>query len=232
AKILLSSVLSYAALFLCAKLGGVVFAFALFLLAVSAATLLATYASAVGARLAACCEDGEAARIWRPGLVSGTCLTLGAFVSAALANRFLRARFCVTACILLALIQPLALVVALPFGEGGLVATAAEMPWRILPALTVLASGCMAFIALAGALAVRLKPAPTVALVSAALLSSFVWPLRAVLPDIGKFWLVDGLAAGASIAWSDVGWVLVGAVCLTAFWLVIGSLLLLGRELP
>ena len=209
-------------LFFCAKVSGVVGAFLLFSLAVAAATVLATYASAEGAaRLAACCEEGgEPSRIWQPGLRLGTCLTLGGFVLAALANRFASARFCVTACVCVALAQPLALASALPFGPEG------------AGALGVLACGCTVFIVLAGALAVRLKPAPTVALVSAAVLSSFAWPVTGVLPVLGRFWLVEALAAGQDSAWCGVGRTLLAAVCLVAFWLVAGSVLLQERELP
>ena len=220
-------------LFFCAKVSGVVGAFLLFCVAVVAATVLATYASAEGARLASCCEEGVVpSRIWQPGLRLGTCLTLGGFVLAALANRFASARFCVTACVCVALAQPLALAAALPFGPGGAGAMARVLPWPIVPALGVLACGCTVFIVLAGALAVRLKPAPTVALVSVAVLSSFVWPVTGGLPVLGRFWLVDALAAGQSLAWCEVGRTLLAAVCLVAFWLVAGSALLQGRELP
>lgn len=220
-------------LFFCAKTSGVVVAFLVYLLAVAAATLLATYSSMEGAHLVEhCCEGGEPSRIWRPGLVAGTWLTCGAFVLAGLANRFLRARFCVSACVLLASAQPLALLVALPFGEHGFCATALVLPWAIVPALGVLASGCIVFIVLAGALAVRLKPAPTVALVASSVLLSFVWPVKAVLPAIGRFWLVDGLAARGGIDWGDAGLSVLGAALLTGFWLTLGSVLFQGRELP
>lgn len=220
-------------LFFCAKIAGVAGAFLLFCLAVAAATALATHASAEGARLAACCDEGAAsARIWQPGLRLGTGLTLGGFVLAALANRLASARFCVTACVCVALAQPLALAAALPFGPEGAGAMAAALPWRIVPALGVLACGCTVFIVLAGALAARLKPAPTAALVAAAALSSFVWPVTGLLPDLGRFWLVDALAAGQALAWGEVGRTLLAAVCLVAFWLVAGSALLQGRELP
>lgn len=219
-------------LFFCSKIAGVVFAFGIFSVAVAAATLLATYASAEGAHQAAFCEDGEVSRIWQPGLAAGTCLTLGGFALAAAANRFARARFCVTACVLLALAQPLALVVAAPFGHGGFLATVGELQWRMVPALGLLVSACVVFIVLAGALAVRLKPAPTVALVSAAVLSSFVWPVRAILPAIQRYWLVDDLAFGATLAMDEVGLSFLGAVLLTVFWLLAGSVLLQGRELP
>ncbi len=219
-------------LFFCAKLAGVASAFVIFLVAVAASTVLATYASAEGAHLAACCEEGDVSRIWKPGLAAGIGLTLGGFAAAAAANRFFRARFCVTACLLLASAQPLALVCSLPFGHEGAAATAAALPGRIVPALGVLAAGCLVFISVAGALAVCLKPAPTAALVAAAVLSSFIWPIRAVLPDIGRFWLVDSLSMGGSIAWDEAGVAVLAAVCLTSFWLVVGSVLLQRRELP
>lgn len=221
-------------LFFCAKLVGVVSSFMVFLVAVAAATVLATYSSAEGVHIAECCggSGAESSRIWQPGLRAGTCFTLGAFVFAALANRFWRARFCVTACVLLSLAQPLALLSAIPFGHEGFIVTASELPWRIVPALGVLASGCVVFIVCAGALAVRLKPAPTTALVAAAVLSSFVYPIRAVLPAIDKFWLVDDLSVGCVVAWGDAGLAVVGAICLTLFWLVVGSVLLQKRELP
>ena len=219
-------------LFFCSKIAGVAFSFVLFAVAVAAATLIAVYASAEGAHQASCCEDGNVSRVWFPGLAAGTCLTLGGFALAAAANRFVRARFCVTACLLLSLAQPLSLLVSLPFGHGGFADTAGELPWRILPALAVLAGGCIVFIAMAGALAVRLKPAPTVALVAAAVISSFVWPVRAILPAIQRYWLVDNLALGASLSWSEVLMPCLGAILLTTFWLVAGSALLQGRELP
>ncbi len=219
------------ALFFCAKTAGVGAAFGFFLIAVASATVLATYSSAVGAQLADCCE-GPASRIWAPGLAAGIGFTLGAFILAALLNRFIRARFCVSACVLMAVAQPLALVVSFPFGHEGLVATARAMPWAIVPALGVLACGCCVFIAFAGALAVRLKPAPTAALVAGAVITSFVWPIRALLPEINRFWLVDRLAGGGALPWSEVGAAAGAAVCLVAFWLIAGSLLLQRRELP
>ena len=220
------------ALFLCANLAGVTAFFGVFLLAVAAATLLAVLASETGVHLADCCDDHEASRIWTPGLAGGMLATLGAFVSAALANRFRRSRFCVGACVQMALAQPLALLAVLPFGPDGFSATVAALPLRLLPALFALACGCVVFIAFAGALAVRLKPAPTAALVAAAVLSSFVWPVRAVLPAIGRFWMVDGLAGGGTVPCGEVLSAVAAAVCLTGFWLAAGSALLRGRELP
>ena len=219
-------------LFFCAKVAGVAAFFGLFFLAVAAATLLAVLASELGAGMGDCCEGHEASRIWMPGLVAGVCSTLGAFIMAALANRLFRARFCVGACLQMAVAQPLGLLAALPFGHGGFAAVAGALPLRLLPALAVLACGCVVLIAFAGALSVRLKPAPTAALVFAAVLSAFVWPVRAVLPAIGRFWMVDSLAGGGAVAPAEVWTAVAAAVCLTVFWLVAGSALLQGRELP
>lgn len=219
------------ALFFCAKIAGVVASFALFLLAIAAATVLATYSSAIGAAIADLCEGPET-RVWSPGLAAGIGLTLGGFILAALLNRFIRARFCVSACVLMAVAQPLALLLAMPFGEGGFRVTLQVMAWNIVPALGVLASGCCVFITFAGALAVRLKPAPTAALVAGAVLTSFVWPIRAVLPEINRFWLVDRLAGGGALPWGEAGAAVAAAACLVAFWLIAGSLLLQRRELP
>jgi len=220
------------ALFLCGKIAGVCAAFAVFLFAVACAAVLATHASAVGARVAACCAEEETSRIWMPGLVAGTCATIGAFALAALANRFLGMRFCVWACRFMALAQPLAIVAALPFSHEGLWISAAEMPWSILPAMGVLAAGCGVFVVFAGALSVRLRPAPTAALVAAGVASSFVWPLKAVLPEIARFWLVDALAYGGALPWSEAASALSAAACLVVLWLLAGVLLFQGRELP
>ena len=127
--------------------------------------------------------------------------------------------------------RPMALA-ALPFGRAGIVATALEMQWPIVPALFVLACGCSVFIVLAGALSVRLRPAPVAALVAGAVLLSFVWPVRALLPEIGRFWLVDRLAGGGTMPWGEAGAAISAAACLVAFWLVAGSMLLQRRELP
>lgn len=218
-------------LFFCAKVAGVVAAFAMFLMATAAATVLATYSSEVGARMA---DAGETMgmRIWQPGLVMGVLFTMCGFIGAALLNRFARARFCVSACILIAAVQPAALLAALPFGRAGAMSTALDMPWTIVPALVVLACGCSVFIVFAGALSVRLRPAPVAALVAGSVLLSFIWPVRALMPEIDRFWMVDRLAGGGAMPWGEAGSAIGAAVCLAAFWLVAGSMLLQRRELP
>ena len=106
------------------------------------------------------------------------------------------------------------------------------VPWHLLPALGVLALGCTSFVAMAGAFAVCLKPAAVAALMTVAVILSFVGPLRAVLPDIHRFWLVDAFAGGCTPAGADLCAAAGAGALLVAFWLVAGSALLARREIP
>ena len=160
-------------------------------------------------------------------MAAGVGLTLLAFAGAAAANRFAYRRFCVTACWLTALAQPVAFLCA------GISAHSHEAPaFAILPALSLLALACCVFIALAAALSVALKPAPVAALVGVAVVLSFVYPPTAVLPDISRFWLVDQLAGGAVPPGRDLASAAGAAACLIALWLGVGSFLMSRREIP
>ena len=208
------------ALFFCAKVAGVLAAFALFLLAVSGATLL----SVITAQMGRAVSHGDTLT-WGPGLAAGVGGTVFAYALAALGNWFLRTRFCVGACLLMTVAQPVALA-------SVLCANQSPVPWSILPALGTLALGCSAFVAMAGALAVCLKPAAVAAFLTVAVLLSFFYPLRAVMPDINRFWLVDAFSAGGSVPAGDLCVVAGSGVLLVAFWLVAGSALLARREIP
>lgn len=211
-------------LFFCAKTLGVMLSFVLFLFGVAAATVVAIQSSEVGAQLLAA---GAPSHVWRPGLAAGVGLTLLAFAGAAAANRFAHCRFCVSACCFTALAQVLSgiLVGVSTRGQG-------VLPFSILPALVLLALACCVFIALAAALSVALKPAPVAALVGGAVVLSFAYPLRAVLPDISRFWLVDRLAGGAMPPAAEMLPAAAAAVLLVAFWLGVGSVLMSRREIP
>ncbi len=218
-------------LFLVAKLAGVAGSLALFTGAIACATALSSSSGAI----AALARDGHGstAQVWGPALACGVGLTLGAFALAAAANRFLRARFCRTACLLLSAAQPLASILAMATGrdlppsfEGW---TASLL--RLLPAFAALAAGCMVFVSFAGALATRLAPAPVTALVAAAIVLSFVHPLRAILPDINRFWLVDRLANGGMLGWMDVLPALAAGALLSLLWFAVGAMLLVRREI-
>ena len=208
------------ALFFCAKVSGVLLAFVLFMLAVAGAMLL----SVVTAQMGRMVSQGDTLT-WGPGLAAGAGGTLLAFALAALGNWFLRTRFCVGACLLMTVAQPLALVSMLYLNQS-------PVPWPLLPALGVLAIACAVFVAMAGAFAVCLKPAVVAALLTVVVLLSFACPLRAVMPDINRFWLVDAFAGGGTVQAADIFATAGAGVLLVAFWLVVGSMLLARREIP
>ena len=207
-------------LFFCAKVAGVLAAFALFLLAVAGATLLSIITSQMGRIV----TQGDVL-VWGPGVAAGAGGTMFAFALAALGNGILRTRFCVGACLLMALVQPVAFAGVLFFNHS-------PVPWQLLPALGVLALGCAVFVAMAGALAVRLKPAAVSAIMTVAVLLSFVRPLRAVMPDINRFWLVDAIASGGALPAGELCAAAGAGALLVAFWLVAGSALIARREIP
>ena len=207
-------------LFFCAKIAGVLAAFALFLLAVAGAMLLSVVTSQMGRMV----SQGDTLT-WGPGFTAGAGGTLLAFALAAVGNWFLRTRFCVGACLLMTVAQPLALVSMLYLNRS-------PVPWSLLPALGVLALACAVFVAMAGAFAVCLKPAAVAALLTVAVLLSFTSPLRAVMPDINHFWLVDAFAGGGAVPAGDLLAPAGAGVLLVAFWLVAGSALLVRREIP
>ncbi len=209
-------------LFFCAKVVGVLLAFALFAVAICASTLASVATEEMGEVMA---SMGTGSHVWLPGLGATVGGTLIGFCAAAFANRFFRARFCVCACLCVSVAQLVALAV---------VALRAQTPvaWSLTAGMAVLAAGCCALVALAGALAVRLPPPAVVAILSLAVILSFIWPVRGILPDIQRFWLVDAYAGGGmpSVGRLAAG---LGAGCLlTLFWLAVGSVLLERREIP
>ncbi len=228
-------------LFHCAKTAGVFAAFILFAFASACATLLAARSSTLGAQIAA---TGADVRIWGPGLLCGAGGTLLAFALAAAANRFLRWRFCVSACMFTALAQLAALVAAVPLGgfagRGTLLAEAA----RLFPSFAVLASACLVFVSIAAALATRLDPAHVTALLAGAVVLSFLsgpvgracaavgWAIRAAMPSLSQFWTADALLGGGSLAIAEVARLLSAAALQIVLWLGIGSAMLSRRELP
>ena len=220
-------------LFLVAKVCGVLSSLLIFAGALACATALSGSSAVIAAAFRA--DHGTGMQVWGPCLAAGVGLTLGALALAAAANRFLRMRFCLVACLALAAAQPLALAVAACWrGEGMPPSFAGYLPalGALLPAFAALLTGCAVFVSLAGALATRLKSATVTACVAVAIVLSFVHPLRAVLPDINRFWLVDALANGGTLAWGAVLPALAVGALLCVLWLTIGSVLLIQREIP
>ncbi len=209
-------------LFFCAKIAGVFSAFAIFAVAVTASTLLAVATAEIGEARAAVFGGSH---VWMPGLAAAVGLTLVAFAAAAASNRFLGTRFCVGACLALSAAQLVALAATIPMAP-------VRPALALVPALGLLAVGCCVFIAMAGALAVRLPPAAVTACLSLAVLSSFVWPATFVLPDIQRFWLVDSFAGGGAPSAPMLFVGIAAGLLLVAFWLVAGSVLLERRDIP
>lgn len=228
-------------LFHCAKTFGVFAAFALFAAAAACATLLAARTSVIGARIAA---TGADVRMWGPGLVFGAGGTLLAFAAAAAANRFLRWRFCVSACLLTASVQLIALLAAVPLGGFAGRETLAGQCLRVFPSFAVLAAACLVFVAMAAALATRLQPSHVTAVLSGAVLSSFLAghlsqlnaaagrAVRAFVPALSDFWTADSLLGGGAVALPDALRLFAVAALLITLWLGIGSISLSRRELP
>lgn len=212
-------------LFFCARTAGVAAAFVLFLFGAAAGTLLSALTSVVGAHLVAA---GAPSHVWPPGLALGLGGTLLALAGAAAANRFWRCRFCVSACLALALVQlpALGLCLLLVPHAAGVVA------WEILPPMGLLAMGCGVFLVFSAALSVYLRPAVVSALVSAAVLLSFAAPVRALFPDFARFWLADRIVDGRLPSVGEMSASAAAAVLLMAFWLAVGSCLMSKREIP
>lgn len=215
--------------FFAAKVFGALVALALFALGVVCATSLAVVSSEIGAKLAA--EGLASAHTWGGGLALGILPALGAFVLAAVANRFARARFCPCACVWLVVSQILGFVAAVAIVGSDAPRAPVAVMMSILPALATLLAGACAFVALAGALATHFKPAPAGALLTAAVVLSFLRPVRALLPDSHFFWRVDALSNGGEFTWGSAAPALAAGAVLVAFWLVAGACLMQRREL-
>ena len=56
--------------------------------------------------------------------------------------------------------------------------------------------------------------------------------LRAVMPDINRFWLVDAFAGGGTVPAAELFATAGAGVLLVVFWLIAGSVMLARREIP
>ena len=219
-------------LFFIAKTTGVLAALALFAAAAASATCLSQGSCAIAGLIQA--EEGTGPQTLGLALSLGVGLTLGAIIFAAAAHRWAHRRFCLNACLAIALAEPLALVLTMgfvrrvPAGFEGFAAIAI----RLAPAFATLGVGCAVFVVLAAALAVRLPGPSATALTALAIVAAFVSPVRPILPVFNHFWLVDRLAAGGTLGWCEVAPVLAAGALLMAFWFIVGAVLLSRREIP
>ena len=198
------------ALFLSARLAGVLAVFLLFFAGVSASTALSSFSCIKAASV----FTGEGVtRVWGPAFAAGVSGSLLAFAVAAFLNRFLNRRFCLWTCLL-----------AVGFQLPGLALLDSPAPaMAALPAFGALAAACGVYVVMAGALATRLKANGVTACVVAAVAAGFLSPVKFLVPDMRVFWLAEGETAAAMPV--------TAGLCLAVLWLSAGCISLERKEL-
>jgi len=197
-------------LYFLARLTGTLVVFLLFLFAVAAATALSSFSCLKASTIF---SQAGVVRVWGPAILVGVAESLAPFGVSALLNRFANRRFCLWTCLLTVLFQ-------LP----GLVLLEDASPLRVMaPALGALAAACVVYVAMAGALATRLKANGVTACVVAAVAVGFLSPVKFLAPDMRVFWLEEGAAAA--------GGPIIAGAALVALWLLIGCISMERKEL-
>jgi len=197
-------------LYLSARLAGVLSVFALFLAGVLSASALSAFSCIKAASI----FTGESVtRVWGPAFAAGIGGGLFAFAGAAFLNRFFNRRFCLWTCLLAVGLQ-------LP-GLALLDSSAPVM--AAAPAFLALASACMVYVVMAGALATRLKANGVTACIVAAVAAGFLFPVKFLVPDMRVFWLAEGDAV--------VLMPVAAGILLAALWLTAGCISLERKEL-
>ena len=197
-------------LYFMARLTGTLIVFLLFLFAVAAATALSSFSCLKASTIF---SQAGVVRVWGPAILVGVAASLAPFAVAALLNRFANRRFCLWTCLLTFLFQ-------LP----GLALLEDASPLRVMaPALGALAAACVVYVAMAGALATRLKANGVTACVVAAVAAGFLSPVKFLAPDMRVFWLEEGATAA--------GGPIIAGAALAALWLLIGCISMERKEL-
>ena len=152
-------------------------------------------------------------RVWGPAIAAGVAESLAPFAVAALLNRFANRRFCLWTCLL-----------TVAFQMPGLALLEDADSLRVMaPALCALAVACVVYVAMAGALATRLKANGVTVCVVMAVAAGFLSPVRFLVPDMRVFWLAEG----EMFVWAPA----VAGVALAALWLLIGCISMERKEL-
>ena len=200
-------------LYFCARLTGVLTVFALFFASVVAASAVSSFSCVKAASIF---SESGVVRVWGPAFAAGVCGALAPFAVAAFLNRFFGRRFCLWTCLL-----------TLAFQLPGLAFSGAPGPLphllALLPAYGMLAVACVAYVAMAGALATRLNSGGVTACLAAAVLAGFLFPLKPLVPDMRLFWLGEGDPF--------LPLPLVAGVLLAVLWMLLGCVSLEGKEL-
>ncbi|MCX7010402.1 MAG: ABC transporter permease [Kiritimatiellaeota bacterium] len=121
--------------------------------------------------------------------------------------------------------------------SGELVKWGQPLPWKILPAGTLITLAILVLSAFALLLATKLDVVPTLSLCSVlfllGLMSDYLFGrtaatskvsavLYGLIPNLQQFWLADALAGGGTIPWAYVGAAALYACCLLVFLLAVG----------
>ncbi len=198
-------------LYFTARLAGTALVFLLFLGATFSAAALSSYSCVKAAEIFVAGEG--VVRVWGPAFAAGVCASLAPFALAAAMNRFLGRRFCLWTCILSVALQ-------LP---GLALVRDASLAAKAAPAFLLLGVACLVYVAMAGALATRLKANGVAAFVVAAVLAGFLAPVKFLAPDMRAFWLAEGDSASVAP--------LAAGIALFALWTLAGCVSLERKEL-
>jgi len=197
-------------LYFLSRTAGVCAVFAMFSVAIYAASALSSFSCMTAAGM----MTGEGvSRVWGPAFAAGVGASLAPLLLAAALNRFLDRRFCMWTCILTTAFQLLGLLML--DGASRLV--------LIAPPFIALAAACFAYVALAAAFATRLKEKGVAAASAVAAATGFFAPAGFPVPNMRVFWLHDG--CGSVVA------PLFAGAALFALWSVAGCISVESREL-
>ena len=197
-------------LYFVARVVGVLAVFALFLVAVLAASSRSSFSCIKAASI----FTGEGVtRVWGPAFAVGVSGSILAFAVAAFMNRFMNRRFCLWTCLL-----------AVGFQLPGLaMLDSPSVVVAAVPAFCALTAACGVYVVMAGALATRLKANGVTACEVAAVAAGFLAPVRFLVPDMRVFWLAEGdTAAAMPVA---------AGLCLASLWLLAGCISIERKEL-
>ena len=199
------------ALYFTARVAGTMAVFLLFMAAVFAASVLSASSCVRAAEIFVAGEG--VVRVWGPAFAVGVVASVAPFAVAAAMNRFMDRRFCLWTCLLSVLFQ-------LP---GLALVRDTSVAVAVVPAFLALASACMTYVAMAGALSTRLKANGVAACVVVAVVSGFLAPVKILVPDMRVFWLAEGDSAALSPV--------VAGAALSVLWIVVGGISLERKEL-
>ena len=193
-----------------ARLAGVAAVFTLFFIGIFSAALLSSFSCVKASTIF---TDHGVVRVWGPAFAVGVSGPIMAFAAAAFLNRLANRRFCLWTCIFAAAFQ----LPGLLFLDG--FSSVADA----LPSFVSLAFACLVYIAMAGAVSVRLGVDGVSAVIGAAVGFGFLMPAGFLAPDMRVFWPEEGN--------SEILMPVAAGISLVSLWCIIGCLLLERKEL-